>query len=865
MLPKFPDRDDGLRVVAAFLALSFALPSPVLALRDSEAQEKKPEVLSGLEEALRGYSTTAPPAAISPRSAAGAEETAKLEEPVPFAKLSERIAALLWETVSEYQKGARPKADAVNPTFTGPGNFRILNFQLRDAMPETWAGQIAEAFEYVGIEPSEGKEWSIEIGRPVPLTLSVSDTGGTSGVTSLDLSVQVKVKPFSAAQRAPLKRHYFQLLQSELRLWDPSQTGPFVMAFSDDVAPRKKQFIYRTENHQVGLITINGEDLLIKAGGLPGDQLVISEGPDEAGGKRQLSIQWWKNAGASDKPEEIFWEDNRPDRPFIVGLDYDKSSGLLSLVVDGSRIAVGRQIPKLLIGTPLPTAPLNWSPKPLTLQVSATPSMIPRLEEVGNPLRFYLILQDGKTGDRFQKELFNWMLFFRPEQRKQRWVSLVPFKLVSGPHPFSKFQPGDAAVVQVFDASGQGLQFIEQVNPPNRAEAFPIVALSTSNPEILSRLERLKQEGRLLGYVTTIAETSQLLNSLEDHLSAAGAEESQIPVPQGVRAEIWEEIDRTDKLSIAGNYSDAISGIALLRANSKPFSPEEVFCLDFSEGQYRINLAIVRQDLQLLDAGIAQLETLRSSLILSPDLHPEASLDRVAFYSQISFALQTRGQVSGNQSDLQAAFYDVGRALGELKRGAPTPHQDEVKTRLLAQRAEIQRLLAAGAEEVRLYDGFTSQRTGAVAPDAWIAGKLVQSGQHRAVVTLPAATDLGITRIFIHPDLPGKGFPGAQGIPLPKDPAQAAQFLRNVRVSDTDLILLPLTVAPGSETSYRPAESKTPIVVIPASGLEEANSKVLAGLAFIAKNLKDQVLRVGLEEWTQQVWDRDRNNLSIQY
>lgn len=81
------------RALAIFLALSLILPSPACALRDQEVIEKKPEVLSGLEEALRNPDlfvqiagttlglpsssatpATALPAAISARPAAGMEE-----------------------------------------------------------------------------------------------------------------------------------------------------------------------------------------------------------------------------------------------------------------------------------------------------------------------------------------------------------------------------------------------------------------------------------------------------------------------------------------------------------------------------------------------------------------------------------------------------------------------------------------------------------------------------------------------------------------------------------------------------------------------------------------------------------------------
>lgn len=111
LLPKFPDRDHGVRVIAAFLVLSFTLSSPVLALRTEQKENQ-----SGLEEirlALKGgpdqllelastafgltsssvAPTTAPPVAISPRSAAGAEEVS-----------TEEAAQVLWILDAHFKK-----------------------------------------------------------------------------------------------------------------------------------------------------------------------------------------------------------------------------------------------------------------------------------------------------------------------------------------------------------------------------------------------------------------------------------------------------------------------------------------------------------------------------------------------------------------------------------------------------------------------------------------------------------------------------------------------------------------------------------------------------------------------------------------
>jgi len=175
-------------------------------------------------------------------------------------------------------------------------------------------------------------------------------------------------------------------------------------------------------------------------------------------------------------------------------------------------------------------------------------------------------------------------------------------------------------------------------------------------------------------------------------------------------------------------------------------------------------------------------------------------------------------------------------------------------------------------EEVRFYDGFTEKATGNVAPDAWVIGAgleegaaLVAPGQRRAVVALPAATELGINRVFIHPDLPWKDFAGLEEVRLPADVAQVSIFMREFELKDTDLIVLPLTVAQGSEASWRLSGSRTPILVITASGLEEADSKILAALARIARNLEGQVLRVGLEEWSEKVLSWKENLMSISY
>lgn len=286
---------------------------------------------------------------------------------------------------------------------------------------------------------------------------------------------------------------------------------------------------------------------------------------------------------------------------------------------------------------------------------------------------------------------------------------------------------------------------------PNPAFALREQPIKEKKPAILAGLEEtllsdnpangLLQLTELTGATLTAPAGKPIptpaVDGLQVPLIAAGAEEAGgIPVPKGVRAEVWKEIDRADNLAIEGKYSDVISVIALLRANQQPFSLEETYYLNFSEGQYRINLAIAQQDLKLLEAGISQLEALRASPILSPDLHPEALLDRVAFYSQISFALQTRGQVNSDRQDLQAAIYDVDRALFEMNRDQLTPHQQEVQLRLRDQRTEIEQLLAELSDPRRL------------GPAAGAEELLVKAGQAISRLRLQAAQPTGQAHIL---------------------------------------------------------------------------------------------------------------------
>ena len=180
--------------------------------------------------------------------------------------------------------------------------------------------------------------------------------------------------------------------------------------------------------------------------------------------------------------------------------------------------------------------------------------------------------------------------------------------------------------------------------------------------------------------------------------------------------------------------------------------------------------------------------------------------------------------------------------------------------------AAIRRSSNAGLEEIKFYDGFTEPATGVVASglEELVRKKLVQPGERRVVVRLTAAADHGVTRVFIRADLPQKQITGVKVIQFPVEAANAVVFFGQQRIRDTDLIILPSTVAPGDEISWRPFGYKTPILVTSAEVFDEANSVDLALLALIAENLAGQVYRVGLEEWSSRIIDRDEH-LSIQY
>lgn len=93
----------------------------------------------------------------------------------------------------------------------------------------------------------------------------------------------------------------------------------------------------------------------------------------------------------------------------------------------------------------------------------------------------------------------------------------------------------------------------------------------------------------------------------------------------------------------------------------------------------------------------------------------------------------------------------------------------------------------------------------------------------------------GIGRLFIRADLPMIDRAGVEEIPLPASAQWAAALLQEIGPTDADRVVLPTTVASGTEESCRPAGSAAPIVVMPASGPEEATAHELGALAWMAR------------------------------
>jgi len=135
------------RALAISLALSLTLPSPALALRDQEVAEKKPEVLSGLEEALRGDPTrlattlglpsTAPahttPNAVTSYLTAGMEERSAVRKWGLRILLGTAVGAGAWMVANEIF-GPRPEAPVqqqVEKAEIDPNLLKHLRADLR--------------------------------------------------------------------------------------------------------------------------------------------------------------------------------------------------------------------------------------------------------------------------------------------------------------------------------------------------------------------------------------------------------------------------------------------------------------------------------------------------------------------------------------------------------------------------------------------------------------------------------------------------------------------------------------------------------------------------------------------------------------
>lgn len=106
-----------------------------------------------------------------------------------------------------------------------------------------------------------------------------------------------------------------------------------------------------------------------------------------------------------------------------------------------------------------------------------------------------------------------------------------------------------------------------------------------------------------------------------------------------------------------------------------------------------------------------------------------------------------------------------------------------------------------------------------------------------------------VTRFFYHPALLPPNYAGVEEIPIPVDPVQARRFLLEAKLKQQELVLLPGSIAAGSEEKFRPVEIPGPIIVIDPLLAPELSFPDLMMLERLAAGLEGQVLRVGLEEW----------------
>ncbi len=167
------------RLLAVALACALAVPNPIFALRDPETLEKKPVVLSGLEEALRGdpkqllklASATSNPSPILATPAAiptvaPAISAAGMEEDPHFRRLnSVELDSILMQKLS-------PDLQVLIQRIIIPGVFgigvtsdeqrRFLTDTLVEKLGEghaTWSPQMKHAFRNTYIAAQSGKPW----------------------------------------------------------------------------------------------------------------------------------------------------------------------------------------------------------------------------------------------------------------------------------------------------------------------------------------------------------------------------------------------------------------------------------------------------------------------------------------------------------------------------------------------------------------------------------------------------------------------------------------------------------------------------------------------------------------------------------
>lgn len=119
-------------------------------------------------------------------------------------------------------------------------------------------------------------------------------------------------------------------------------------------------------------------------------------------------------------------------------------------------------------------------------------------------------------------------------------------------------------------------------------------------------------------------------------------------------------------------------------------------------------------------------------------------------------------------------------------------------------------------------------------------------------------------RVFYHRDMPPPRIaPGIAAVPFSVDPSQGAAELTAAGMTAGDLILLPDTIAPGTEHRWRAPGIETPILVFPVTGIADLTDQDLAALMAVAKNLQGQILRITPQTWSTRIINDQY--FSIQY